>query len=100
MTCERNMQVACPLEPGQIVRSKAGRDRGKIFMVLEICDAKHVLLTDGKSRPVLRPKKKRIIHLQPFKIFMTEAAAMKKGPETDAYIRSKLASIGANKEES
>lgn len=99
MTQETNMDLKCPLKIGQIVRSKAGRDRDKIFLVLEIFDAKHVLLTDGKSRPVLRPKKKRIIHLQPFKDIIPELGAMKVGPEADAFIRSKLA-LYRSKEES
>ncbi len=52
------------LKPGQLVRSLAGRDKGKHYLVLGDLDQKHVLLVDGRSRPVSRPKKKNIIHLQ------------------------------------
>ncbi len=52
------------LKPGQLVRSLAGRDKGKHYLVIGELDQKHVLLVDGRSRPVSRPKKKNIIHLQ------------------------------------
>ncbi len=52
------------LEPGQLVRSLAGRDKGKHYLVLGELDRKHVLLVDGRSRPVARPKKKNVAHLQ------------------------------------
>ncbi len=52
------------LKPGQLVRSLAGRDKGNHYLVLEKLDQKHVLLVDGRSRPVARPKKKNVAHLQ------------------------------------
>lgn len=52
------------LKPGQLVRSLAGRDKGKHYLVFEKLDYKHVLLVDGRTRPVERPKKKNIAHLQ------------------------------------
>ncbi len=52
------------LKPGQLVRSLAGRDKGKHYLVLEKVDHKHVLLVDGRNRPIEWPKKKNIVHLQ------------------------------------
>lgn len=52
------------LKPGQLVRSLAGRDKGKHYLVLRELDQKNVLLVDGRSRPVSRPKKKNKAHLQ------------------------------------
>lgn len=52
------------LKPGQLVRSLAGRDKGMHYLVLEKLDHKHVLLVDGRSRTIARPKKKNIAHLQ------------------------------------
>ncbi len=52
------------LKPGQLVRSLAGRDKGKHYLVLEEIGHKHVLLVDGRSRPIERPKKKNMVHLQ------------------------------------
>ncbi len=52
------------LKPGQLVRSLAGRDKGKHYLVLQALDNKYVLLVDGRRRPVDRPKKKNKAHLQ------------------------------------
>ncbi len=52
------------LQPGQLVRSLAGRDKGKHYLVLQELDQKFVLLVDGRRRPVARPKKKNRAHLQ------------------------------------
>ena len=52
-----------PFEPGEIVLSKAGRDRGRAFVVTEILDGDYVLLADGKLRTLERPKKKKRKHL-------------------------------------
>jgi ribosomal protein L14E/L6E/L27E len=52
-----------PLNIGGIVRSRAGRDRGRAFVILSIVDAEYVLLADGKLRTLERPKKKKRKHL-------------------------------------
>lgn len=52
------------LRPGQLVISKAGRDKGKWFVVYKI-EGPWVYLVDGKTRRLERPKKKNIRHLQP-----------------------------------
>ena len=54
------------LEPGQLVRSKAGRDKGKHYLVLKVEGPNRVLLVDGRRRPLNRPKGKNIGHLQPY----------------------------------
>ncbi len=51
------------LHAGEIVSSKAGRDKGKYFVVMETIDAQWVMICDGKLRKVDRPKKKKIKHL-------------------------------------
>ena len=45
-----------------IVRSTAGRDKGAPFFVLET-EGDFLLLADGKTRPVERPKRKRRKHV-------------------------------------
>ncbi len=55
------------LKPGQLVRSLAGRDKGKHYLVLRELDHKYVLVVDGHRRPVARPKKKNKAHLQHYK---------------------------------
>lgn len=46
-----------------IVQSEAGRDKGKLFFVLNVEDA-FLLLADGKSRKVETPKRKKRRHVR------------------------------------
>ena len=54
------------IEPGvgRVVRSRAGRDSGRLFLVVNILDDEHLLLADGDLRKVEKPKKKKIRHLE------------------------------------
>ena len=45
-----------------IVRSDAGRDCGKLFVVLAV-EGEYLLLADGKSRKVESPKRKKRRHV-------------------------------------
>ena len=63
---------------GDIVYSKAGRDKDKAFVVLSVSDSQYVMLADGRKRLVDQPKKKKIKHL------------LKSG-HSSAYIANKLA---------
>ncbi|MCR4712169.1 MAG: KOW domain-containing RNA-binding protein [Clostridia bacterium] len=49
---------------GQLVRSKAGRDSGRYYLVLR-AETDFLLVADGRRRPVENPKRKNIRHLQP-----------------------------------
>ncbi|HBE14940.1 MAG TPA: hypothetical protein DCY72_01640 [Ruminococcaceae bacterium] len=49
---------------GSVVIAKAGRDKGKAFAVIEALSDREVLIADGKRRPIERPKRKNVIHLQ------------------------------------
>lgn len=44
--------------PGQIILSKAGRDAGRYFVVIDILNSEYVLIADGDLRKIDRPKKK------------------------------------------
>lgn len=48
---------------GQIVYSKAGRDRNRYFIVVGIPWDEYVLVVDGDLRKAEKPKKKKIKHL-------------------------------------
>lgn len=50
-------------EPGQFARSLAGRDKGRLYIILE-AEGEYVSLTDGKYRPVEKPKRKKKKHVQ------------------------------------
>ena len=45
-----------------IIRSDAGRDKGKLFVVLAV-EGEYLLLADGKSRKVESPKRKKRKHV-------------------------------------
>ncbi len=49
---------------GSVVIAKAGRDKGRAFAVTDVIGKREVLIADGKSRPLERPKRKNVIHLQ------------------------------------
>ena len=48
---------------GMLVRSKAGHDTGKVYIIVESADA-YVLVCDGRIRTLANPKKKKFKHLQ------------------------------------
>jgi ribosomal protein L14E/L6E/L27E len=49
---------------GQVVYSKAGRDKGKRFIVIDIIDELYVMISDGDLRRIENAKRKKIKHLQ------------------------------------
>ena len=52
-----------PIREGDVVLSRAGRDSGRAFVVLEAIDENYVLIVDGRLRTLERPKKKKRRHL-------------------------------------
>ena len=50
--------------PSALVKSVAGRDKDRIFVVMSHIDENHVFISDGKMRRVEKPKKKKIKHLR------------------------------------
>ena len=50
--------------PGMLARSKAGDDKGCIYVIISVKN-EYVYLADGDLRPLSRMKKKNIRHLQP-----------------------------------
>lgn len=48
---------------GMMVRSLAGHDKGKVYMILDVKEP-YVYLVDGKIRTLEHPKRKRIKHIQ------------------------------------
>ena len=49
---------------GQLVRSKAGRDKGRLFAVIGI-EGQMLFLADGSLRKLDRPKAKKTRHVAP-----------------------------------
>lgn len=53
------------INPGHLVLSKAGRDKGKKFIVLSIDEEDgYAVIADGNLRKVEKPKKKKLKHLE------------------------------------
>jgi len=81
------------LRLGQLVRSRAGRDAGRLYAVVGILDERFVKLADGKSRPIARAKKKNVKHVVPETTVLEEIARKleQNRPVTDAELREALA---------
>lgn len=52
------------IQIGSVVKAKAGRDKDKFFVVVNILGNGYVLICDGKTHKLENPKKKNIKHLQ------------------------------------
>lgn len=60
------------LSIGQVVKSRAGRDKGRIFVVLDIIDKEYVYVVDGDLRKLDNPKKKKVKHLVVYNTVLQE----------------------------
>ncbi|MDW7667255.1 MAG: KOW domain-containing RNA-binding protein [Bacillota bacterium] len=66
------METTEDLQIGQLVKSKAGRDKGKLFIIKEIINDKYVYIVDGELRKISNPKKKKVKHLIIYKRIFKE----------------------------
>ena len=75
-----------------IVLSDAGRDKGKLFFVLDV-EGEYLLLADGKSRKVESPKRKKRRHVLFVHSEETRVSLKIKGEEkvTNSELRRALA---------
>lgn len=48
---------------GKVVLSKAGRDKDHLYVIIREIDKEYVLLSNGSTKTVEKPKKKKIKHL-------------------------------------
>jgi len=87
---------------GRVVLSKQGHDKGKAFLVVGLADDQYVLIADGDSRKLSKPKKKQAKHLIPKPHVATEALdSIKKQAQTaDSDIRKALKTYLENTESS
>ena len=51
------------VKKGMLARSKAGHDKGRVYVICEV-DETYVYLADGKIRTLLNLKKKKRKHVQ------------------------------------
>lgn len=87
------------MELGQIVYSKAGRDSGKYFCVVEIVGEDRVKIADGDLRRIKRAKTKNVKHLSTDGDLLAKVAEkLKAGQQVfDAELFSALRFYNENK---
>ena len=80
-----------------IVKSAAGRDKGKIFFVLDV-EGEFLLLADGKSRKLEQPKRKKRKHVTFAGRSDSRTAERIRSEEniTNSELRRTLAAFGEN----
>jgi hypothetical protein len=49
---------------GRVVISKSGRDKGRMFVVVQVVNDRFVMLVDGDLRKIENPKLKNLNHIQ------------------------------------
>ena len=89
-----------PLQVGQLVRSRAGRDQGRFFMVSALVDSEYVHLVDGQLRKMEKPKKKKRKHLESQKVYLSSLRQKLESGQTvyDYEVRQALQSAQQNEE--
>lgn len=71
------------LSEGMLVRSKAGRDKNRIYVVIKT-EGDYVYVADGDQRPIRHMKRKNRRHLQPILKMRAEYR------QDDSYIKTIL----------
>ena len=83
------------LQVGQLVRSKAGRDAGRFFLVVGVKNSREVVIADGTLRKVARPKLKNVRHLEIYPVTVKDAEA-RFAPEsvvTDRFVAEAIGEL-------
>ncbi|HWI54893.1 MAG TPA: KOW domain-containing RNA-binding protein [Desulfobacteria bacterium] len=62
------------LQVGQLVRSRAGRDRGNYYLIYDVLDEAFVRVIDGEKKRLTNPKRKNIKHLEALSVPERELA--------------------------
>ncbi|SHK27977.1 KOW domain-containing RNA-binding protein [Tepidibacter formicigenes] len=80
------------LSVGQVVMSKSGRDKGRLFFVLKIVNDEYVLISDGDTRKLDKPKLKKVKHLIKYKLISKDVKNKILSSEdfNDAFLRCEL----------
>ena len=81
------------LQKGIVVVSRAGRDRGRLLVVVGAKDGR-VLCADGKKRKLLSPKPKNISHISGIDAFIDLSSV-----KTDRDLRRQLALVAHTQNE-
>ncbi|MBR4038585.1 MAG: KOW domain-containing RNA-binding protein [Clostridia bacterium] len=84
------------MEVGRVVLSRAGRDQGHYFVIVDVIDERYVAIANGCQRKVDNPKKKKIKHLAAQKEIFEEIREkiFSKKRIFDSEVRNRLDAIG------
>ena len=89
--------MKAPLSEGIVVLSQKGRDKGRAFMILYQLDDDFVLIADGATHKVEKPKKKRRKHLNSTRYeFPLLAEKYRQGTLMDSDLRKALMQLFPN----
>ena len=85
------METTTDISVGQIVKSKAGRDKDTLYLVLNIVDLSYVTVVDGRLKKLENPKKKKIKHLMIYNDVIDDLSKeIDSNKVNNAYIREVL----------
>ena len=87
--------MSVEMQNGDLVVSRAGRDKGRPFVVLR-SEGEFVFLADGDLRRLDKPKKKKRMHVKPYPKKGSCRMEFPEGrPLCDADIRKHIAALTA-----
>jgi len=90
------MLTTTDISPGQLVKSRAGRDKGRLFIVIGIADDQYVTIADGDLRRVEKPKRKKIRHLSKVnRVSEVLRQALQEETLTNPLVRREIERLGA-----
>lgn len=90
------MLTTTDISLGQLVKSKAGRDKDRLFIIIGIIDDQYVTIVDGDLRRVETPKRKKIRHLSKInRVSEAVLQAMQSGELANPLVRREIESLGA-----
>jgi len=84
-----NLKKEHPLQPGQLVKIRRGRDAGQAAVVVRLDEEQGIWIADGHKRKFDRPKKKNRLHLEPQATISSEVvnSLQESGRVTNAKLR-------------
>lgn len=84
------------VQVGQLVRSSAGRDKGKVYLIYDLLDEAFVRVIDGEKKKLTNPKRKNIKHLDifPVKADIVAEKLIRGEPVTEKEISETIKTLG------
>lgn len=84
------------LRLGQVVKSRAGRDKDRVFIIVGFEGDQYLFLADGDLRKIDKPKKKKVKHIAKLNTVVEQVAEkLEQGKKvTNAELRRHLKNLG------